>query len=363
MEIGIIGLPRSGKTTIFNAVTKGRVAVAGYSEKPNVGVAKVPDDRLDTLSHMYKPKRTVSAEITYIDIPPPPEGFGKTRGIGGEYLNALQSTDALLVVVRGFQDPSVAHVDQTIEPARDAENMLMEIIFSDIEVLDRRLNRIKDGQKGGKPQEREALAKEQSLLQRIKDNLDAGVSIRNQILSADEMKLLSGFGFLTTKPIITVINVSEDQLGQPEYLEHPLIHTLSDNHVRTTVICAKLEMELGQMTPEEEEEFRQDLGVGESSLNQMVRLSYEVVDQINFFTVGEDEVKAWEIRRATVAQKAAGRIHSDLERGFIRAEVISYENLVHYGGLNEAQKHGVVRQEGKDYIVKDGDILHVLFNV
>jgi GTP-binding protein YchF len=363
MEIGIIGLPRSGKTTIFNAVTKGRVAVAGYSEKPNVGVAKVPDNRLDTLSQMYQPKRTVPAEITYIDIPPPPEGFGKTRGIGGEYLNALQSTDALMVVVRGFEDPSVAHVDQTIEPGRDAENMLMEMIFSDIEVLDRRLNRIKNGRKGGKPQEREALGKEQSILQRIKDDLDAGVAIRNQTLSADEVKFLSGFGFLTTKPIITVINVGEDQLDQSEYLEHPLIHTLSDSDVRATVMCAKLEMELGQMTPEEEEEFRQDLGAGESSLNQMVRLSYEVVDQINFFTVGEDEVKAWEIRRTTVAQKAAGRIHSDLERGFIRAEVISYENLIHYGGLNEAQKYGVVRKEGKEYIVKDGDILNILFNV
>ncbi len=363
MEIGIIGLPRSGKTTIFNAVTKGNLAVAGYSDKPNVGVAKVPDERLDTLAEMYKPRRVVPAQVTYTDVPPPPEGFGKTRGIGGEYLNALQSTDALLVVARAFDDPSVAHVDETIDPLRDTENMLMELVFSDLEILARRLDKIEEGFKGAKPQERDSLTQEKQLLQRIKEQLDAGIALKDQELSPDEAKRISGFGFLSMKPLIVVMNIGEGQLAQKDALEKQLVGAVSGQHVRTAVICAQLEMELAQMDPEEEREFRQDLGAGESSLSRIVRLSYDVVDQISFFTVGEDEVRAWEIPRSTIAQQAAGTIHSDLERGFIRAEVIPYEDLVQCGGLVEAKKRGVLRQEGRDYVLNDGEIMHVLFNL
>ena len=363
MDIGIIGLPRSGKTTIFNAVTKGKAAVVGYSDKPNVGIAKVPDERLDTLVKMYQPRRVVSAEVTYTDAPPPPEGFGKTRGIGGEYLNALQSADALLIVVRAFDNPSVAHIDETIDSLRDAENVLMEMTFSDLEILDRRLARIEDGFKGAKPPEREALTNEQNLLHRVKEQLDVGVALRDQQMSSDERRRISGFGFLSEKPLIVVMNVGEQQLGETETLENQLAEAVSGEHVRTAVICAQLEMELAQMDSQEEQEFRNDLGTGESSLSRMVRISYDVVDQISFFTVGEDEVRAWEIRRHTVAQKAAGKIHTDLERGFIRAEIISYENLIQCGGYGEARKRGVVRQEGKDYVIKDGEIMEVRFNV
>lgn len=363
MEIGIIGLPRSGKTTIFNAVTKGTVAVAGYSDKPNVGVAKVPDQRLDTLAAMYRPKRVVPAIVTYTDIPPPPEGFGETRGISGEYLNAMQPLDALLIIIRAFNNASVSHVDETIDPIRDTENMLMEITISDLEILERRLTKIHDSFKGISPQERSSLTREQDLLQRIKDQLNAGVALRDQPLSSEELKRISGFGFLSIKPLIVVMNVGEAQLDDHDDLKSQIQEHLSSQHVRTAIICAQLEMELAQMDPEEEQEFRKELGTTESSLHKMIRLSYDVVDQISFFTVGEDEVRAWEIRKETIAQHAAGKIHSDLERGFIRAEVISYLDLVQCGGLVEARKQGLLRQEGKDHVVEDGEIMHVLFNV
>lgn len=333
MDIGIIGLARSGKTTIFNAVTKGKAAVAGYSDRSNVGIAKVPDERLDTLAEIYRPRRVVSAEVTYTDVPPPPEGFGKNRGIGGEYLNALQAADALLIVVRAFDNPSVPTIDETINPLRDAENMLIEIIISDLEILDRRFARIGEALKGTKPQERQSLTREMNLLRRVKEKLDVGVALRDQHLSSDEMMRITGFGFLSTKPLIVVMNVGEEQLDETGALEDQLAHAVSGKYVRTAVICAQLEMELAQMDSQEEQEFRNELRTGEPSLSRMIRISYDVVDQISFFTVGEDEVRAWQIRQSTIAQKAAGKIHSDLDRGFIRAEIISYENLVQCGGF------------------------------
>ena len=363
MEIGIIGLPRSGKTTIFNAVTKGSVDVASYSSKLNIGVAKVPDERLTTLADIYRPRKVVPAEVTYTDLPPPPEGFGKTRGISGEYLNALSSVDALLIAVRAFSNSSVSHVYETIDPIRDAENMLMEMIFSDIDLIDRRLARIIEGFKKAKVEDRADLRREQDLLVRIKEALNSGVALRDQQLASDEIRRISGFEFLSIKPVIVVMNIGEEQLEESGALEERLRDVLTGQHVRPTVICAQLEMELGQMDPKDEQEFRKDLGTIESSLQRMVRVSYDVVGQISFFTVGEDEVRAWEIRRSTVAQQAAGKIHTELERGFIRAEVISYENLVECGGLGEARKLGLLRQEGKDYVLEDGEIMHVLFNI
>lgn len=363
MEIGIIGLPRSGKTTIFNALTKGNAAVASYSNDPNIGVAKVPDVRLDELSRMYMPKKTVAAEVVYTEVPPPPDEFGKTKGIGGDFLNAIQATDALLIVSRAFIDPSVAHVEDTIDSVRDTENMIMELNFSDIEILDRRLNKIESSFKSAKSAERESLNKEQDFLTRIKKELSDGKPLRDLDFSHDEHKNITGFGFLSIKPLIVVMNIGEDQLDEITELKEKLSDTVSGQYTRSDVMCAQLEMELAQMEFDEEVDFRKDLGLIESGLSRMVSISYDVVDQISFFTVGEDEVRAWEIPRGTLAQKAAGRIHSDLERGFIRAEVISYEQLVECGSLGEARKRGLLRQEGKDYMVNDGEIMHVLFNV
>lgn len=363
MEIGIIGLPRSGKTTIFNAVTKGNVAINGYSNKPNVGVAKVPDERLIPLTKMYGPKRVVEAEITYTDVPPPPEGFGKTKGIGGEYLNHLQSVDALLIVVRAFGNASVAHVDETIDPIRDAETMLLEMVFSDLEILHRRLDKIEYSFKGATHEDRDALTREQTLLHKVRMGLNNGIALKDQQLLPDEIQQISGFGFLSIKPLIVIMNIGEDQIGEKTALEEELAGTVSGKRVGTAVMCAELEMELVRMDPQDEAAFRKDLGTGESSLSRVVQISYSVVERISFFTVGDDEVRAWEIPRGMAAGQAAGKIHTDLERGFIRAEVIPHEILVECGSLGEARKLGVLRQEGKDYLLKDGDIMHVLFNI
>ena len=363
MEIGIIGLPRSGKTTIFNAVSKGNATVAGYSNKPNLGVAKVPDVRLDRLVVMFKPRRVVPAEIIYVDIPPPPDSNGKTASISGEYLNALQNTDALLIVARKFEDASVTHVDGTIDALRDVDNLLLELTFSDIGLIDRRLDRIDDKLKGAKATERDLLTRERTLLDRIRGQLEDGVTLRDQGLTVDEARHIQGFQFLTGKPIIIMINVGENQLAEIASLESQLETAAFGPHTRTTITCGRLEMELSQMDAEEEREFRENLMAGEPGLDKMIRLSYDVIGQISFFTVGDDEVRAWEIRANTIAQKAAGKIHSDLERGFIRAEVVAYDDLVECGNLVEARKRGVLRQQGKDYVVKDGDIMEVLFNV
>ena len=229
--------------------------------------------------------------------------------------------------------------------------------------MDRRTAKISESSKSAKSDERESLNKEQNLINQVKEALSTGTPIRDQSLSYDETKRMSGFGFLTTKPIIVVMNIGEDQLQDKDTLERQLSDAFSGKHIRTAVICAQLEMDLSQMNMEEEKEFRKNFSTGESSLSQMIKISYDVVGQISFFTVGEDEVRAWEIPSNTPAQQAAGKIHSDLERGFIRAEVISCKNLIHHGSLNEAKKHGLLRQEGKSYIVQDGEIMHVLFNI
>lgn len=363
MQIGIIGLPKAGKTTVFNAVTKANVSPSSYSSKPNISVAKVPDSRLDTLAQMYKPRRVTPAEVTYIDLPPVPEGFARGSGIGGEYLNALQAADALMVVIRGFQNDSVPHIEETIDPFRDLENMLLEICFADLIIVERRLGRLNDGLKGAKAREKDILKYEQELLLNVKASLDQGLALRGQQLASEDRKIIAGFGFLSVKPLIAVLNTDEEQLGSIERLEEKLESSISGDQIHSIILSAKLEMELAQMDPADEMELREGLVVGEPSLQRMITLSYQAVDQVCFFTVGEDEVRAWEISRNTSAQKAAGKIHSDLERGFIRAEVISYENLVDCGGLIEGRKRGVLRQEGKDYTVKDGEIMHVLFNI
>ncbi len=366
MDIAIIGLPRSGKTTIFNAVTRGHAEVAAYGSpqgKPNIGVAKVQDARLDVLTGMYKPRKTVPAEVVYVDIPAAPEGLGKTRGISGEFLNHLQRADALLIVARAFDDPSVSHVSNSIDPLRDIETMLYELAFSDLEILERRIARIADGFKGARGTERDALTKEQSLIERLKARLEEGVPIREQPLTSDEERMLVGFRFLTAKPLIVVVNVGEDQIPDIPSFEKRLTDQVSAPRVRATALCGKLEMELAQMDEADETEFREYLGAGESGLNRMIRLSYDVLDLVTFLTVGEDEVRAWPIAKGTPAVKAAGKIHSDLERGFIRAEVVKYDDLVRCGSEAEAKRNGVLRQEGKTYVVNDGDVLHILFNV
>jgi len=365
MEIGIIGLPMSGKTTVFNALTRGNAATAARSpaDKPNIGVVKVPDPRLDVLTKMFKPRKTVPAEVTYTDIPGAPEGLGKTTGIGGEFLNRLQKASALLLVVRAFNDPSVPHPQTTIDPFRDLDTMNMELAFSDMAILERRVKRLDDTLKGAKTQERDAAIKEKAILERIKAELENGTPIREQKTSPSELPLLENYKFLTAKPLLVALNIDEDQLPQSAKLEQEMAARLKSQQTLAVVLAGKLEAELAQMQGEEEEEFRKSLGAGESGLSRMLRLSYQLLGLIAFFTVGEDECRAWTITRGDEALKAAGKIHSDIERGFIRAEVIAYDDLIACGSLAEGRKKGLLRQEGKAYVVKDGDIAHFLFNV
>ena len=365
MQITIIGLPYSGKTTIFNAATRGSAQVAQYSSasRPNIGVAKVPDSRLDTLTEIYGPTRTTPAEITYVDLPAAPEGLGKTRGVSGIYLNQLQTADALVIVARGFQDPSVPDGGDGVDPFRDIETMLYELTFADLEILDRRIERIDQNSKGARSGDRDALNRERTLLSVLKDGLESGIPIRNHRMSADEHRRVNEFQFLTSKPVIVVVNAGEDQVDDIDELQARLDGEIAASDVLTAVLVGSLEMELAQMSAEDEVEFRESLAVGESGLDRMVRLSYQALDQITFFTGGPKEVRAWTITNGDSASRAAGAIHSDMERGFIRAEVVSYDDLAQWRSEAESKRQGVLRQEGKDYVVKDGDVVHVLFNV
>lgn len=367
MDIAIIGLPQSGKTTIFNAVTRGTADTASYGSglnKPNIGVAKVPDERLTKLDALFNPQRTVPAEVTYVDVPAAPEGLGQTRGISGEFLNQLQRSDALLIVARAFDDPSVPHVSLSIDPYRDIETMLYEMTFADLEIIDRRLERLKESLKSAKTTDRVQINREEELLGRLKESLESGNHVRDSKLDPEEIKLIVGFRFLTAKPLIVAVTVSEDQLDEIPAIEQKLESEIAAPEIRTAALSGKLEMELAQMSPEDEEVFRSEMGAeGESGLNRMIRLSYDVLGLITFFTVGEDENRAWTIENGTEAMSGAGKIHTDLERGFIRAEVVAYDEMIATKTLAEARKKGVLRQEGKTYVVQDGDIMHILFNV
>ena len=363
MEIGIIGLPASGKTSVFNALTRGRANVASYGGKPNVGVAAVPDGRLDRLAALYEPRKPVSAMVSYVDIPPPATPSDRMRGISGQYLNDLQRVDAMLIVARAFDDEAVLHVDGSVDPFRDVENMMLELLFSDLELLERRLQRLDDSSKGAKAAERDAIEKERDLLGRIKEQLEGETPIRDQQFTPDQAQRIRGFQFLTSKPVIVLLNIDEDDIDEARSLEERLAGAVQGPSVRAAAICGKLEMDLAQMDAEEEAEFREAIGAGESGMNRIIRLSYDVVGLITFLTIGDDEVRAWELPGDTTASRAAGKIHTDFEQGFIRAEVVRFDDLVACGGFTEARKRGVLRQEGKEYVVQDGDVMHVLFNL
>lgn len=363
--IGIIGLPQSGKTTVFNALTHGRGGVSDpqISEKPTIGVAKVPDIRLDKLAKMFSPQRVTPAEVRYVDIPSYLGATDKPWSIGGQMLNTLQQTDALILVLRSFDSPSVAHPEGSLNPHRDLSSLYMELAFSDLAILERREERLNKEMRTNKASDRDRARKEHVLISQLKTNLENDIAIRDQSIKPEDRHTISNYQFLTDKPILVVLNLDENQLTEIESLESDLIHRYGTHQLATTTMCAKLEMELGQMTEPEEEQFRKSLDAGESGASKMIRSSFNLLGLCSFFTVGPDEVKAWTITIDEPASTAARRIHSDIERGFIRAEVVSYDNLVRYGGIPEARKQGVLRSEGKTYPVQDGDVVNFLFNV
>ncbi|MBI2858351.1 MAG: redox-regulated ATPase YchF [Chloroflexi bacterium] len=365
LETGIIGLPKSGKTTIFNALTHGKAETDAFATSvgPNIGMAKVPDSRLRTLTAMFKPRKTVPAEIKYVDVAAYPHGYSKGQGISGQLLTQLSNVDALLLVARCFVEDSIPHVENSIDTVRDVATFQLELAFSDLAIQERRLERLVSSMKGAKSPEKERLLAEQELLGRIKDSLEKEISIRQQRLSADDLKLISNYQFLTAKPILVVANIGEDQLPQALNIEGDLRARFGGAGCDAVAICGKLEMELSRLPDEEAVEFRRSMGGGESALEKVIKRTYSLLGLISFFTVGADEVRAWTVGRDSPAVKAAGKIHSDIERGFIRAEVISYDDLVKCGGLGEARKLGLLRLEGKTYQVKDGDVINFLFSV
>ncbi len=366
IDVGIIGLAKSGKTTVFNALTKGKADTGSYtteSSAPHVGIAKVPEPRLKTLSEMLQPKRVVPAEVRYIDIGASVKSLVKDKGIGGEILNQLSNADALINVVRAFTDESIPHVAGSLDVARDIATMNLELVFSDLAIIERRLERIETSLKGVKAAERQTFLHEQEILNKFKADLEKDVPIRELELTAGEAKTITNYQFLTAKPLLIVVNIGEEQLAEAASLEADLNSRYAPDMCRVITLCGKLEMELAQLENSEAEEFRADFGLQEPGLDRIIKLSYELLGLISFFTTVSNEVKAWSIPKGTNAVNAAGKIHSDMERGFIRAEVINYDDLVKCGNPTEARKQGLLRLEGKEYSVEDGDVITFLFNV
>ncbi|MDD5435400.1 MAG: redox-regulated ATPase YchF [Nitrospira sp.] len=366
MEISIMGLPKSGKTTIFNALTRCTADIKPYTSSglsTNLSVAKVPDARLDELSKIYKPKKTTPAEVKYVDIAGLTKGFGKEQGINGQLLNFLSTSDAILQVVRAFENTNLPHIEGSVNPRRDIETLDMELIFSDLIIIEKRLGRIESSLKMGKSAERDAAIKEQTLMLKVKEALEKGIPIRLQHLTSEELHSMSNYQFLTAKPMLIVINIGEQQVAEADNIQAEIVQAYSQPQVQIISMCGELEMELSQLGETEADEFRKDIGLKEAAFDVVIRYSYSLLGLISFFTVGNDEVKAWTIQENTPALKAAGKIHTDIERGFIRAEVIGYNDFIKYGSLPEARKHGSLRLEGKTYIIQDGDIAHFLFNI
>ncbi|HZQ37247.1 MAG TPA: redox-regulated ATPase YchF [Dehalococcoidia bacterium] len=364
-DVGILGLAQSGKTTVFNAVTRGN-AQTGYggAHGPNIGVVKVPDRRLDVLAEMFHPKKVTPADIRYADFPAAGAAFGRGEGPGGQFLAEVRKNDALIHVVRLFENAEVPHPEGGIDAMRDIGTLDLELAFADQALIQRRLERLGAELRSLKPGERTAGEREQALLTRLQQGLERDEPIRAQPLSEDEERLIAGYRFLTQLPMLVLLNIGEDGVARAAEIEAEYRAKLQTPKTDVTAFCGKLEMELAEMEPEEAAEYRAELGLGEEAgLDRAIRLSYHLMGLISFLTAGEDECRAWTVRAGSTAPQAAGKIHSDLERGFIRAEVVRYDDLVAAGTMAEAKKRGLVRMEGKTYVVKDGDVLNILFNV
>jgi hypothetical protein len=362
MDLGIIGFQRSGKTTIFNAVTKGHAQTGAYGAgvQPNIGVVKVPDERLERLSTLFNPKKFTLADIRYIDFPG--EAFSSGHGPSPQFLAQLARCDALIHVVRAFRDETVPHPQGSVDAARDASAMDLELAFADAAFIEKRLERIEAEMRSVKAGERDAAERQIALLARLKQGLESDTPLRAQHLDEEEARSLVNYQFLTDKPLLIVLNIDEADVARARGVEAEFALTAG---ARTAVaaISGKVEAELAQMSDEDAAEFRSDLGITEPGLDRMIRMSYELTGLISFFTVGPDECRAWNVKGGATAPTAAGKIHTDLERGFIRAEVVRWDELLADGSLAEARKHGHLRQEGKSYVVQDGDCLNILFNV
>jgi GTP-binding protein YchF len=362
MQIAIIGLPNSTKTTIFNALTRGELETAAFSSgqfEVNTGMVDVPDQRVDVLARLFVPRKTTYARVVYADIAGLAKGVSQ-GGLSGPLLNAISQSDALLHVVRAFEDPAVPHVEGNVDPRRDVDILDAELLLSDQIIVERRIERLRaQAAKGNDPRVRAVNEAELALFGRLHEMLDAGILLRDAELTSEEIKTLRGYGLLTLKPTLVVLNVGDEPADAA-------LQALTDYEHRHTTVAAlqgRLEMELAQLDPSEAVEFLAEYGITEPGLERIIRLSYSLLGLQSFFTVGEDEVRAWTIPVGAAAVDAAGVIHSDLAKGFIRAEVVTYEALAAAGSMAQARTRGHVRLEGRDYTVRDGDIVHIRFNI
>ena len=363
MKLGIVGLPNVGKSTMFNSITKAGAECANYpfcTIEPNVGVVPVPDERLDALTKMYNPQKTTHAVVEFVDIAGLVKGASKGEGLGNKFLSHIRETDAIVEVVRCFEDSNVVHVDGSVDPVRDIETINLELIFADIETVNKRLDKARKNLKADKKYQEEI-----DLLEKIKTSLENGISARAIDYTKEEQELVKDMFLLTTKPILYIANVSEEQIEDPENDENVKKvkeYALKEN-AEVIPLCVKIEEELSVLDEDDEKEMLEALGLEESGLNKVIKKSYDLLGLMSFLTAGEPEVRAWTIKKGTKAPQAAGKIHSDIERGFIKAEIVSYDDLVREGSMVAAREKGLVRQEGKEYIMQDGDVVLFKFNV
>ncbi len=364
MKLGIIGLPNVGKSTLFNALTGAGAPSANYpfcTIDPNVGVVQVPDPRLDVLAEMYHPEKYTPATVEFVDIAGLVRGASKGEGLGNKFLSHIRDVDAVIHVLRCFEDGDIVHVDGTVDPVRDLETINMELIYADIEVVEKRSEKTQKLMKGDK-----SLQETLDVYGKLMDALNEGKTARAAELSEDELSLLDDLNLLTLKPIIYVANVSEDEAAgvSPDNEKYNELKKAADAEGAEVIpVCAGIEAEIAELEPEEKKLFLADLGIEESGLDRLIKASYALLGYISYLTAGPKEVRAWTIVKGTKAPQAAGKIHSDFERGFIRAEIVAYDDLIACGSMNAAKEKGLIRSEGKDYVIEDGDVVLFRFNV
>ena len=366
MQVAIVGLSRSGKTTVFNTLTRGEAETGGFGGMTvNVGVVKVPDERLTRLTEIFKPKREVPADVTYVDLPAPPTSADgrEPAEIPADQLARLRTADELLHVVRAFEDPSVPHPDGSVDPWRDVEQLDLEFALADLSVIEKRIEKLSTSGRHGTPAEREANERELVVLEKLAPPLREGTPIRDVELADDEQKRIRGFRFLTEKPVLILLNVGEADIPRSAEIAADFGKRYQHGYSQVEALSAQVEMEIGQLDAEDAQVFRDEMGLTESSLERVIRLSYRLLGLISFFTAGPDETRAWTIPAGSTAVDAAAAIHTDLARGFIRAEIVAYEDLIQLKSFAEARKNAKLRSEGKDYLMKDGEVVEIRFNV
>ncbi len=365
MKLGVVGLPNVGKSTLFNAITQAGAQAANYpfcTIEPNTGVVMVPDPRLNVLAQMFNPKKVTPAAIEFVDIAGLVKGASRGEGLGNKFLSHIREVDAIVHVVRCFEDENIIHVDGTVDPVRDIETINLELIFADMDTVTRREDKARKMVKSGDRK----YAMEAEIAQKLLAHLESGKPARTYTMTEEEKEVVDGWFLLTTKPVIYAANIAEEDLGKPDSAIPGLAQveeTAAKEHAEMLVISARIEEEIAQMPPEEKAEFLNELGISQSGLDRLVTASYRLLGLISFLTAGSDECRAWTIQEGTKAPQAAGKIHTDFEKGFIRAEIVPFETLVEQGGMAACREKGLIRSEGKDYVMKDGDITLFRFNV